>query len=137
MSSILPRRAEEEAGAVSVEMALSLPVLVFFFLGVTAFTHAAYMRYVITGQAHAAARACRLGRFDEGKCTTEAKRLMPGSDKSCDDFAVVPHIGPFAGLEQTKLLRLKVECKYNLFAGFFKRIGVPLLDLSVTVVVPY
>jgi len=118
-------------------MALSLPVLVFFFIGVTAFTHAAYVRYVITGQAHAVARVCSLERSDMGMCKQVAQRMMQGSAKSCSPFGVTPLLEKFPGLEQTQLLSVAVRCRYSLFSGFFGRIGMPLLDLSVTVVVPY
>ena len=129
---------DREQGVVSLEMALSMPILILVFFGVFVFTHAFYLRFVMTARVHDVARVCAIRKLEMGACQAHANEQFASLGRFCDGLLVEARVEAIAGVDNVRGVELTVTCPYQVVGlSLFNASGNAPQRLSARSLVPY
>ena len=137
----MKRRRERERGAVALEMALVMPLLLFLLIGIAAMGHAMMVRFMLNGAAYDSARVCALARMPTSACVTKiVKDKLGPTLKWCTSWKAVPLWKKEPLFVEVSSLEVKIECTYGGIIGnksYNQSHGINLGTLRARATMPY
>ena len=138
MSSLSNRNGRGESGVVSLEMALTAPLLLLFVAGIAGLGHALCLRQQLTAEVLVLARGCSLEGSNTADCRARVEQQMRASHGQwCDPLTVT--LEPLAMPQIERPARqLEASCRYSAGIGSrsLARKGVTLGMLRAVALVP-
>ncbi|MCC6746721.1 MAG: pilus assembly protein [Deltaproteobacteria bacterium] len=113
------RGLRREDGSVAVEVAIGMPILLMVLIGITMVAHGLTVRFVITGAAYDAARACGLAKtptVDCAQAVVDAK-LGGTSNRWCNATAVSVRQNAIPDVPLVQSLQVFVVCELKATLG--------------------
>ena len=137
MALFKPHERHDENGAVSLEMALTAPLLLLFVAGIAGLGHALCLKQQLTAEVLTLARGCSL-RDRSSDCRAQVEQQMQaGYQRWCDPLTVTLEPLALPQLERPAL-QLEASCSYSAGLGghSLARKGVTFGTLRAVALVP-
>ena len=129
-----------EQGAVSLEMALLLPVLLLLVLGLATLGHAMTVRFMLSSAAYDAARTCTLQGKPTSLCArTIMKKKLGKSLNWCSTMQVSVKNASEPGYTSVRSFEVSSTCAYKGAVGtkFLASNKITLVTLRARATMPY
>ena len=136
----IQNRRRGERGAVSLEMALLLPILLLLVLGLATLGHAMTVRFMLSSAAYDAARLCTLSGKQSQACAKAAMTKKLGKSINwCKPLNVTGKMYTEAGYTDVKSFEVNATCAYKGAVGtkFLASYKITLVTLRARAVMPY
>ncbi len=134
------QQRRNESGAVSLEMALLLPILLLLVLGLATLGHAMTVRFMLSSAAYDAARLCTLSGKQGSACAQAAmKKKLGKSANWCSTLSINGKAYAEAGYTQVNSFEVNATCAYKGAVGtkFLASYKITLATLRARAVMPY
>jgi hypothetical protein len=133
-------KRQHEAGTVSLEFALVVPLLMVLIFATVTLGHALYVRHKLSDVAATIARSCVLEVGGGQRCYAIANQLVAESNQWCGGgVGVTIQAVPMQGLRHVYGLKVRLDCR---FVGGFGReylraSNITIADFTVSALMPY
>lgn len=128
-------------GAVSLEMALLMPIFLIMILGLATIGHALIVRFMLSASAYDAARTCALSRQANQACAKAlVLRKMGATKKWCNNSpSVTVKISNEPGYTQVRSMEVQITCAFSGGVGivYLKNNNITLTTLRARATMPY
>lgn len=133
-------RPDNQAGTVSLEFALVIPLLMVLIFATVTLGHSLYVRYMLASAASTVARTCVLEQATVGTCEAVAQPLVADANRWCTGgVGVSVQSVELPGLVYVAGLKVELHCDFvgGFGSEYLRNSNVTIADFTVSALMPY